>query len=206
MEQEKKKGLIKRVILFFIPPEKWKLPVIILLGIFFGLGFYVFHISNAVSYLSDDSKTCINCHIMRPQFATWERGSHGRVASCNDCHVPHDNILNKYFFKAKDGLRHATMFTLRLEPQVIQIKDAGKNAVQDNCIRCHGNQIHPVSLRALTAKGITDDSEIYCWHCHREVPHGRVNSLSSTPNAVVPDLSSTIPEWMNGIIKKEFKK
>lgn len=206
MQSNGKRSRIKKFISVFIPPDKWKFPVIVLLGIFTGLGFYVIHISNAASYLSDDSKVCINCHIMRPQFATWERGSHGRGTTCNDCHVPHNNVFNKYYFKAKDGLRHASMFTLRLEPQVIQIGEAGKNAVQQNCIRCHTNQIHPVSVRALTAKGITDDSEIYCWHCHREVPHGRVNSLASTPYAIVPDLSPSVPAWITDNLKKENKK
>lgn len=206
MDSKKEGNLLKRFFHIFVPPDNWKFPVIVLLGIFTGLGFYVFHISKASSYLSDESKVCINCHIMRPQFATWERGSHGRVAACNDCHVPHDNVINKYLFKAQDGLRHATMFTLRLEPQVIQIKDAGKEAVQKNCIRCHENNIHPISVRALTAKGITDNSEIYCWHCHREVPHGRVNSLSSTPHAVVPDLSSPVPQWITDNIKKETNR
>jgi cytochrome c nitrite reductase small subunit len=205
MQSDGKRNIFKRILSFFTPPEKWKFPVIVLLGIFTGLGCYIIKISNAPSYLSDESKVCINCHIMRPQFATWERGSHGRVTNCNDCHVPHNNILNKYFFKAKDGLRHATIFTLRLEPQVIQIKDAGKEAVQENCIRCHQNQIHPVALRALTAKGITDNSTIYCWHCHREVPHGRVSSLASTPYAVVPDLSPFVPEWITEYLKKESK-
>jgi len=202
MQSKEKISVVKKFIHHFIPPDNWKFPVIIMLGIFTGLGTLVLHISKATSYLSDDSKVCINCHIMRPQFATWERGSHGRVTSCNDCHVPHDNIIHKYLFKAQDGMRHASMFTLRLEPQVIQIKEAGKKAVQDNCIRCHQNQIHPVSLRALTAKGITDDSEIYCWHCHREVPHGKVNSLSSTPYAIVPDLSPAVPEWIQNNINK----
>jgi cytochrome c nitrite reductase small subunit len=202
MQSNEKISSVKKFIHHFIPPDNWKFPVIILLGIFTGLGFFVLHISKATSYLSDDSKVCINCHIMRPQFATWERGSHGRVTACNDCHVPHDNIIRKYLFKAQDGMRHATMFTLRLEPQVIQIKDAGKKAVQENCIRCHQNQIHPVSLRALTAKGITDDSDIYCWHCHREVPHGKVNSLSSTPYAIVPDLSPAVPAWIQDNINK----
>jgi cytochrome c nitrite reductase small subunit len=35
-----------------------------------------------------------------------------------------------------------------------------------------------------------------CWECHREVPHGRVNSLSSVPNARVPLPQNPIPEWI----------
>ncbi len=205
MQPDQKRRGLSNFFRWFIPPDNWKFPVIILLGIITGLGIFILKISNAPSYLSDDSKACINCHIMRPQFATWERGSHGRGTTCNDCHVPHDNFIDKYYFKAKDGLRHAAMFTLRLEPQVIQIGDAGKAAVQSNCIRCHSNVIHPISLRAISAKGITDDSDIYCWHCHREVPHGRVNSLSSTPYAVVPDLSTAVPEWITKKIDNNSK-
>jgi cytochrome c nitrite reductase small subunit len=36
----------------------------------------------------------------------------------------------------------------------------------------------------------------YCWECHRETPHGRVNSLSSGPYARVPVKGSPLPEWM----------
>ncbi|MBR9978269.1 MAG: NapC/NirT family cytochrome c, partial [Bacteroidetes bacterium] len=83
---------MKRLIRFLIPPPEWRLPVILLLGILGGLGIFVLYISNAVSYLSDDPRACVNCHVMTPQYATWERGSLGRVTSCNDCHVPQDNI------------------------------------------------------------------------------------------------------------------
>ena len=34
-----------------------------------------------------------------------------------------------------------------------------------------------------------------CWDCHRETPHGRVRSLSAVPNAQVPQLPSTVPNW-----------
>jgi cytochrome c nitrite reductase small subunit len=118
--------------------------------------------------------------------------------------VPQDNFINKYFFKASDGLRHSFMFTFRLEPQVIQIHDAGKKAVQQNCIRCHSNVIHPISLRAISNKQIINEEERYCWDCHRETPHGRVNSLSSTPYARVPISNPIVPEWIeNQIIKNK---
>ncbi|MDZ7764401.1 MAG: hypothetical protein U5K00_08225 [Melioribacteraceae bacterium] len=70
--------------------------------------------------------------------------------------LPQDHIVRTYYFKAMDGLRHATMFTFRLEPQVIRIKDAGKAAVQENCIRCHSNQIHPIALRAINNRSVED--------------------------------------------------
>jgi formate-dependent nitrite reductase cytochrome c552 subunit len=96
-------GLFKRL----APPERWRLPVIIVSGILAGLFFYLGYISRVASYLSDDPSTCMNCHIMAPQYATWNHSAHREKTNCNDCHVPHNNVLNKYFFKAKDGIRHA---------------------------------------------------------------------------------------------------
>lgn len=180
----------------FDPPAGWKLPVIIVLAVFTGLFLFVFYISNAPSYLSDKPETCVNCHIMAPQYATWNHSSHREHAHCNDCHVPHNNAVNKYYFKAKDGLRHATVFTLRNEPQVIFIKDEGMEVVQDNCVRCHENLITDSKLLRRTDDYDHYRTEKKCWECHREVPHGRVNSLSSTPNAKVPVPESAVPGWL----------
>ena len=205
MEESKKNNasLLKRILTTLTPPPNWRFPVIIFLGIITGMVFYILHISNAVSYLSDDPRACINCHIMNPEYITWSNSSHGRDLVCNDCHVPQDSFVRKYYFKAMDGLRHATMFTLRLEPQVIQIKQMGKDAVQENCIRCHQNNIHPVAVRSINAAMIFDEGERYCWDCHRDVPHGKVHSLSSTPNASVPALKPVVPEWLQKFTKKE---
>jgi len=179
-----------------VPPPEWRFAVIIMLGIFSGLAFYIMYISNFVSYLSDKPETCINCHIMAPEFATWTHSSHREVAHCNDCHVPHNNVFNKYYFKAKDGLRHATIFTLRAEPQVIFIKEEGNHVVHQNCVRCHEQLIYDNNLRQLADVHFGHKSARECWQCHRETPHGRVNSISSVPNARVPVLSSPVPNWL----------
>jgi cytochrome c nitrite reductase small subunit len=183
------------------PPEKWKVPVIFVSGILAGLFIYVFYISKAYSYLSDNPKTCVNCHIMAPQYATWTHSAHREVTNCNDCHVPHNNVFNKYFFKAKDGMRHATIFTLRKEPQVIFIHEAGQKVVQNNCIRCHSNTLTDSKMLALTKEYHQYRTERKCWECHRETPHGRVNSLSSVPYAKVPLPESPVPEWLDRLIK-----
>lgn len=176
--------------------KKMHLPVVIITGIFVGLLAFLFNISNASSYLSDDPKTCVNCHIMAPQYATWKHSSHREWANCNDCHVPQDNIVKKYFFKAKDGLRHATVFTQRAEPQVIYIKEEGATVVHENCIRCHEQQITDAKLSSKVSSNVKHTQNRKCWECHREVPHGRVNSLSSTPDARVPLPSSIVPDWL----------
>jgi len=112
-------------------------------------------------------------------------------------------MYRKIISSAPIGLRHATYFTMRWEPQVIQIKQAGKEAVQENCIRCHSNAIHPVALRAISNKNVADQTERYCWECHRDTPHGRVNSLSSAPFARVPSLKLVVPEWLKNFMENQ---
>ncbi len=176
---------MKKLIRWLIPPEQWMSTVAVMMGAFLGLGAYAFYISKAPSYLSDNPETCINCHVMNPQFNDWAHSSHRNVATCNDCHVPHNNIFSKYYFKAKDGLRHATIFTFRNEPQVIYILDEGKRAVQANCIRCHGRVTGMEYLGSVLPGYHNHLQERQCLDCHRETPHSRVNGLSSTPNALV---------------------
>lgn len=188
---------IQRLYNRLIPPVKWQIPVAILLGGFVGISFTAFYISNAASYMSNDPRACINCHVMTTQYATWLHSSHRETATCNDCHVPHDNFIRKMLFKAQDGMRHASIFTLRMEPQVIHIKEAGKFVVQENCKRCHEKQINQVSIINVTSKNHETGEGQLCWNCHRETPHGRTNSQSSTPNAMVPPLKPVLPEWLN---------
>lgn len=191
-----------RILDSVLPPPRWRLPVLALLGTIFGIGAVIFYQSRAWSYLLDDPSACINCHIMIPQYTTWQHSSHARVATCNDCHVPHDNILHMYYFKAKDGSRHATLFTLRMEDQVIRITEPSMKVVQMNCVRCHEHVNDRVHTK-VTLKQIQHGEGKLCWECHREVPHGRVNSLSSVPNAKSQLETPNIPTWLRSQIKEE---
>ena len=193
---------VKKWFTYLIPPPRWKIPVVILLGVFVGIGIMIIRISNASAYLSNDPEACMNCHVMTTQYATWQRSSHAHVAVCNDCHVPHDNIIREYFFHAFDGARHSTMFTFRLEPQVIQIKNMGTSVVQENCIRCHNERINTTSIVSVTGSMARHGEGKLCWDCHREVPHGSVRSLSSVPLARTPDITPALPEWINKDINK----
>lgn len=187
---------------FFVPPQGWGRIAALISGAMLGLFFYLVYISNAVSYLSDNPETCVNCHIMAPEFATWSHSSHREHAHCNDCHVPHNNVFNKYYFKAKDGMRHAAMFTMRMEPQTIFIREEGKRVVHKNCLRCHGDLVHNSRLLAVTDTYFKSFNERQCWECHRETPHGRVHSLSSVPFARVPGPESPVPNWLDKLMKK----
>lgn len=190
------------------PPKSWRVPVLILVGSIVGLGFFILKESKALSYLSDDPKTCINCHVMTPEYITWKHSSHGEVATCNDCHVPHDNVFKTYAFKAKDGLYHAAMFTLRMEPQAIIMHEAGQEVVKDNCVRCHDDQIKDPKTGAWVHYHEEDRTERSCWECHREVPHGKVKSLSSVGFQVEPleeriEQEAILPDWIKENKTKE---
>lgn len=152
-------------------------------GVLSGGALVALRASNATSYLSERPEACINCHVMVPYYASWERSSHRRVASCNDCHVPHENVLRKLWFKAMDGLRHTTVFTLRREAQALRLNPAAVPVVQRNCVRCHEHQIMNTRMRSSNDKR-------RCWDCHREVPHGLTQSLSSSPHVRRPKLPS----------------
>ncbi len=200
----KDNSFIRKMLSALTPPPKWQLPVAIASGALFGALLMIFQISNAASYLSDESETCINCHIMRPEYLTWQHSSHKTVTKCNDCHVPQNNIIRKYYFKATDGMRHSTIFALRNEPQVIRIGEPGKAVVQENCIRCHIDLVSSVSISAVNGMNYKSGEGKLCWGCHVEVPHGRVHSLSSTPMGITPQLKPVIPEWLVKQTKKQI--
>lgn len=184
------------------PRGGWRYPAIIITGAFVGLFIYTFFASRAYSYLSDNPRTCVNCHVMSPYYATWTHSSHARNTTCNDCHVPHNNIVNKYFFKAKDGLRHSTVFTLRGEKTALQTIEASSKVIMDNCIRCH-TQLNQefVNTGRMGYKEMKEMGGNACWDCHRDVPHTRSRSEVATPNAPVPMPDTNVPDWLNTAMK-----
>jgi cytochrome c nitrite reductase small subunit len=140
---------------------------------------------------------------MTPFYQSWDHSSHAQWATCNDCHVPHENVIKKYAFKAKDGLYHAAVFTIRKEPQVIRARDESSEVIMNNCIRCH-YQLNTefVKTGRITSCEVKSGKGKACWDCHTEVPHTKVNSLSSSPHAIVPLPSSPVPDWLKNKMNK----
>lgn len=54
-----------------LPTYRAQVGAVFSVGIIFGLGAYLVYVSKAYSYLSDDPKVCVNCHVMGPYYATW---------------------------------------------------------------------------------------------------------------------------------------
>lgn len=176
---------------------------ILIAGFLAGGGGLFLYLLRAHTYLTDEPSACVNCHIMAPYYATWSHSSHSRNTTCNDCHVPHENTTRKWLFKGMDGMKHVAAFVTKSEPQVIKAEEASAQVIMNNCIRCH----HQLNTE-LVKTGQIDFmmSEVgkgkACWDCHRDVPHGGSNSLSSTPHAIVPYPDSPLPEWLQQRVDK----
>ncbi|NLA63695.1 MAG: cytochrome c nitrite reductase small subunit [Bacteroidales bacterium] len=186
------------------PRRAARIPTIMIVAAFIGLFIYTVYQSRAWSYISDEPSTCVNCHVMAPYYATWLHSSHGTNTTCNDCHVPQDNIFSKYYFKAVDGLRHSYVFTMRNEPQAMMAIEASSQVIMKNCVRCH-DQLTQEFVKAgrMSYKEMKAENGMACWDCHREVTHTRSRSISSTPNALVPLPQTNVPKWLSDITNRK---
>lgn len=138
----------------------------VLLGLLLGLGGYTFYYARGASYLSNDPRACVNCHIMREQYDGWQKASHHAFATCNDCHVPH-SFIPKYFTKLENGFWHAKGFTLQDFHEPIRLRRRSQAVLQQNCLYCHREFVHEV-----VAGAAHDGEEINCVQCHKRVGHG----------------------------------
>ncbi len=136
----------------------------VMLGALLGLGAFTFDYGDGTSYLYDDPKECINCHVMQPSYDAWVASSHHRVATCNDCHVPH-TFVGKWMTKADNGFFHSLAFTTNDFPDAIRIKPRNRRVTQHACLHCHAefvNHMLPVE---------PGGDMLLCVHCHTQVGH-----------------------------------
>ncbi len=137
-----------------------------LLGILIGAGGYTFYYARGMSYLSNDPRACVNCHIMRSEFDSWTKASHHAFAACNDCHLPH-GFTGKWRVKASNGYHHSVAFTLWNFHDPIRIKPGNSSVLNANCLYCHRDFV-----REITAHRVINEEELYCVRCHDDVGHG----------------------------------
>lgn len=142
----------------------------IVIGSLAGLGGYTFKYGEGLSYFSKDPTACVNCHIMQPQYDSWQKASHHAVATCVECHLPHD-FIGKYIAKADNGYRHSKGFTLQDFPEPIFIKDRASRILQKNCMSCHDDLVHEL------IQGDSETDSVQCVHCHRSAGHGETIGL-----------------------------
>ncbi|MWV62856.1 cytochrome c nitrite reductase small subunit [Helicobacter saguini] len=149
--------------------------VFALLAVLFISGAYTFHNAKGMSYLSNDSAACNNCHIMNDVYADYLKAPHSKKikgeprASCGDCHLPH-NFIDKWIAKAESGVGHAYAFTFKLNdlPTNLSATEKTKKIVQQNCMNCHADYATH-AINATTSRGIKD--ALTCTSCHVGVGH-----------------------------------
>lgn len=163
----------------------WTVAAATFVGVAGGLGLYTFGMARGYSYLTNDPGACANCHIMAEHFGAWMKASHRAVATCNDCHTPH-NLVGKYVVKARNGFWHSFYFTTGRYPDPLRITEGNRVVTEQACRYCHSEitdaidhaPAHAVptanAATAPPARGVmarADVEPISCVRCHRYVGH-----------------------------------
>jgi cytochrome c nitrite reductase small subunit len=82
---------------------------------------------------------------MQDYYDAWSRSSHHAVATCNDCHTPHDSLIAKYGTKALNGWNHSLAFTTGKFHEPIQIGPRNLAIAEHACRDCHADLIDAIS-------------------------------------------------------------
>jgi cytochrome c nitrite reductase small subunit len=146
----------------------WTAVLYAAIGIWFGaatgIGLYTFIYAKGSSYLRDDPKACANCHVMNDQYNGWVKSTHHAVATCNDCHTPH-NLLGKMAIKSSNGFWHSFYFTTGDFHEPIRITKLDKKIAENNCRRCHQDIV--AAMDGPHRQG----EKLSCVACHGSVGH-----------------------------------
>lgn len=136
-------------------------------GILGGVGSYTFIYAKGASYMTNDPAACANCHIMNEQYEGWLKSSHHTVATCNDCHTPH-NLIGKYTTKAINGFNHSWAFTTEDFHEPIQITERNHRITEEACRYCHAEIVQAIDRHGNTGK---EGDALSCVKCHLSVGH-----------------------------------
>lgn len=136
-------------------------------GALLGATGFTFHYAQGHSYFSKDPASCINCHIMQTHYDSWLKSSHHAVATCADCHLPHD-LVPGLIAKADNGFFHSWAFTFQDFHEPIQIKPRNLRILEQNCRYCHGEL---VSQMEAYHQPLTTGDGVSCLQCHSAVGH-----------------------------------
>lgn len=138
---------------------------VFVVGSLVGVGIFTFTFANGWAYLGQAPETCAQCHVMQDKYDSWKAGSHQNVATCNDCHMPHENVVYKYAVKAENGLRHGLVFTSGTTAENIEITDWNREVTENSCLYCHSDFVDDIHQTRQPGQ------EQSCIQCHSEVGH-----------------------------------
>jgi cytochrome c nitrite reductase small subunit len=145
-------------------------------GLALGLGGFTFGYARGYSYLTNDPAACANCHVMTEHFDAWRKSSHHSVATCNDCHAPHD-LFGKYATKARNGFWHSFYFTTGWYPDPLRITPPNSRVTEGACRYCHEGIVDAITPRehgagdSRIASSESSAAPLSCVRCHATVGH-----------------------------------
>jgi cytochrome c nitrite reductase small subunit len=159
------------------PRARLLLLLAIAVGAVVGLGAFTFGYARGYSYLTNDPSACANCHVMGEHYAAWMKASHRSVATCNDCHTPH-NLVGKYATKAYNGFWHSFYFTTGNYPDPLRANARNHAIAEASCRSCHAEITDAIEhgtrhgvVQAGSPSSEKGKEEFSCIRCHRYVGH-----------------------------------
>ncbi len=116
---------------------------------------------------SDTPAFCVQCHVMEAEYDAWSHAGAHRRKMCVDCHLPNENAVIHYVWKAIDGMKDVLIFYSGTVPDRIRLTSHGAKVLQENCIRCHEQTVMLVN------------HDRKCWECHRRIMHTRSGAMET---------------------------
>lgn len=116
---------------------------------------------------SESPTFCASCHVMKPQYEAYVHNGAHRRFKCVECHLPNNNLVSHYIWKAIDGMKDVVVFNTGTVPEPIRISEHGAAVVKANCIRCHATLVSQM------------DTSRKCWACHRRMTHSGTGALQT---------------------------
>jgi|UPI00056CEC43 nitrate/TMAO reductase-like tetraheme cytochrome c subunit len=172
-------------------PAKWRwllLPLGGWLALMIGaLGWASF---NGVMHVTSTNDFCYSCHIGSDtiveeyQASTHFNNEHGFVATCADCHIPHEfvpKLITK--IKATGDVYHQIAGTITLEnfeshrPALAQgVWDDMTENDSRECRNCHSPDLWQTSLQSTRAQNSHNpafwaEQDLTCISCHKGLAH-----------------------------------
>jgi cytochrome c nitrite reductase small subunit len=133
-------------------------------GLGLGVGAYTLLYAKGWAYLTNDPAACANCHVMQGHLDAWIKSTHRAVATCNDCHTPH-NFFGKYYVKADHGFWHSYAFTTGNFHEPIHMTARSQQVTEGACRNCHEEIVH--AIETIQSNG----GQLSCIRCHGSVGH-----------------------------------
>lgn len=175
--------------------SKEKIFILILLAIGIVAGLVISYGTYFAMSKTSGANFCVVCHEMDPMVVSYRddihggKGRLGASARCVDCHLPHDNLINYIYSKAKNGVVEGAIHFFG-NPEDIDwhanLEHRESYVFDNGCLECHGNvlkdDLATTSKLALkmhthyqTLQGT--DKEIGCASCHFDAGHKGMRNM-----------------------------